>query len=425
MSDLAVKLFAGAYAALALALPFEMWVSYRRGDGNYRSSEATSSLALALIFQVADILTRSLPLFAYAYVSSFMPRRLPLDRAWAWIVGLLVVDFGEYWAHRAMHRINLLWAVHEVHHSGEDFNLATGPRQAFYAQLASLPLKLPLALVVPFPMFAVLEAASLIYALFLHTRYLGHFGWLGHILNTPSHHRVHHARNLRYLDRNHGAVLIVWDRLLGTFERERQEEPPLFGVTEPLASHGLVDAYLHHPRRLVRISRATPRLFDKLRVWFAPPEWMPPGVEALVSAAPEGQPLLDAAGHRLVDSRASVAVRAYTSLQLLLAVPALPVLAMGSGLSLGARVVVVLLVVETLHELRALLALEPAARLRELARVAAATALVAHWSGGALATCVVALGAASFAWAANLSLAPAVAAPATQTAPSDAAWPAA
>lgn len=425
MNDLAVKLFTGAYVALALALPLEMWWSHRRADGNYRSSEATSSLALALIFQMADILARSIPILAYAYVSSLMPSRLPLDRPWAWVVGFFVLDFGEYWVHRAMHRVNLLWAVHEVHHSGEDYNLATGPRQAFYAMLAALPLKLPLALIVPFPMFVVLEAGLLIYALFLHTRYLDHFGWLGHILNTPSHHRVHHARNPRYLDRNHGAVLILWDRVFGTFEREDLEELPLFGVTEPLASHGLVDAHLHHLRRLVRLSRATPRLVDKLRVWFAPPDWVPPGVDAQASASPDSPPLLDAAGHRLVDSRASAAVRAYTSVQLFLAVPALPILAMGSGLSVAVRVITVLLVIWTLHDLRALLALEPAARRRELVRVAATTALLVYWAGGALATPILVLGAASFAWVANLSLALAVAAPATDSAPSTAAWPAA
>lgn len=401
MSHLAVYIFVAAYAALALAVPVEMWISHRRRDGNYRTSEATTSLALALLYQLTEIGTRGVALLPFLAVSQLSPWRLPFDRTWGWLVGFVLVDFVEYWQHRAMHRVNILWAAHEVHHSGEDYNLATGPRQALYVGLVSLPLKLPLALVVPFPMYATLEAASLIYALFLHTRYVRRLGPLEELLNTPSHHRVHHARNQRYLDRNHGAVLILWDRLFGTFERE--EEAPLFGVTRPLSSHGLVDAHLHHLRWLVALTRATPRLADKLRLWLAPPEWVPPGAERFVADADAGEALLDPAGHRLPDSRAGASVRAYVSLQLLLAVPALPLLSLGADrLSAGARLAVVALVVAAVGSLGALLASERGARRWELVRVAGTTALVAAAVGPALAPWVSAVGAASFLWAATL-----------------------
>jgi alkylglycerol monooxygenase len=189
----------------------------------------------------------------------------------AWIVALVGVDFIYYWWHRTSHRVNLLWAAHAVHHQSEDYNLAVALRQAVLTPFTSLPFSLPLAMLgVPPLVYVVAESVSTLYQFWIHTELVGRLGPLEAVLNTPSHHRVHHARNPEYIDRNYGAILIIWDRLFGTFARESAR--PVYGITKPFRSFNSIRAQLQPVLDVVATSLRAPRLVERLRVWLAPPE---------------------------------------------------------------------------------------------------------------------------------------------------------
>lgn len=163
----------------------------------------------------------------------------------AWLFGLALVadDFVFYWAHRTSHEVRLLWATHEAHHSSEQYTLTTALRQPWTEPLVVV-FWLPLPLLgLPPEMLLAAHTVNLVYQYWIHTELISRLGVLEWILNTPSHHRVHHGSNPRYLDRNHGGILIVWDRLFGTFEPEA--EPPVYGLTTPLAKRDVVHASFH------------------------------------------------------------------------------------------------------------------------------------------------------------------------------------
>jgi len=184
---------------------------------------------------------------------------------------LLGDDFCYYWYHRLHHEVRFMWAGHVVHHSSRHFNLATALRQpwsTFMGPLFYAPLPLlgfdPLLLV-------TVHSVNLLYQFWIHTELIDRLGPLEWIFNTPSHHRVHHGRNVRYLDRNHGGILIVWDRLFGTFEPEREAVD--YGLTKNLTSFSPWEIFAHEWRAMWRDTRDAASWRDALRVWLLPPGW--------------------------------------------------------------------------------------------------------------------------------------------------------
>ena len=193
------------------------------------------------------------------------------------IVLFLGVDCAYYWFHRIAHEYNAPWAGHVVHHSSEDYNLAVALRQGAFQGLFSWVFYLPLAFVgFPPSWFAATLSFNLLYQFWIHTRAIKTLGPLEWVLNTPSHHRVHHARNPKYLDRNYAGTLIIWDRMFGTFQAE--EEEPVYGLTKPLDSWNPLWANLHVWRDLFRDAWLAPRWIDKVRIWFMPQGWRPEGL---------------------------------------------------------------------------------------------------------------------------------------------------
>jgi sterol desaturase/sphingolipid hydroxylase (fatty acid hydroxylase superfamily) len=192
----------------------------------------------------------------------------------AWVLLFFLEDFTYYWWHRASHELRFMWAAHVNHHSSEHYNLSTALRQSWTTPL-TLPLFywwLPLLGFHPLMLLTQI-AISLLYQYFLHTeliKKLGPFEWL---FNTPSHHRVHHGTNVEYLDRNHGGILIIWDRLFGTFEPERARVR--YGLTSNIRTFNLVRIAFHEWRALLADFRRMRGLKNKLAVWFAPPGWSP------------------------------------------------------------------------------------------------------------------------------------------------------
>jgi sterol desaturase/sphingolipid hydroxylase (fatty acid hydroxylase superfamily) len=271
---------------IALAIPFfflliavELAVAARRGRRVYRFADAIADLGCGVTQRVLLLFFEGLLLAAY--VALYRHARvvdLATHPITAWVVAFLYVDLSYYWWHRASHRVNFLWAAHVVHHQSEDYNLAVALRQAVLTPVTGLPFSLPLALLgVPPLLFVTADALSTLYQFWIHTELVGRLGPLEGVLNTPSHHRVHHGRNAAYLDRNYGAVLIVWDRLFGTYAPER--EPPTYGITKPLRSFNALWAQLEPWVALAGLARGARTWRERLAVWLAPPErafpWQP------------------------------------------------------------------------------------------------------------------------------------------------------
>jgi len=274
---MAVNYIALAVPAFFVLIGIELLVARRAGLEVYRVNDAVTDLSCGIGQQVVAIFLKGALLAGYAYVFSRFALVTWPEGSWIpWLVAFVGVDFAYYWWHRLSHEVAFMWAVHVVHHQSEDYNLAVALRQAWFSQTTSWVFYLPLALLgVPPLVFVAMNAFSTLYQFWIHTRTVGKLGPVEWILNTASHHRVHHGRNPKYLDRNYAATLIVWDRLFGTYQEE--EEEPYYGVIAPYASWNPVWANFDLWAHLVRKARATPRLADKVRVFVKGPGWVAPG----------------------------------------------------------------------------------------------------------------------------------------------------
>jgi len=257
---------------IALAVPFffllmgvELWLARRKGLRLYRFADVISCLSCGMTQQVLLVFEAAALTFGYVFLYRY--RLATLSAPWSWVVAFFYVDFVYYFWHRLSHRINVLWAVHAVHHQSEDYNLAVALRQAVLSVWTIWPLHLPLALIgVPPEVFLIVSALSTLYQFWIHTELVGKLGWFERVFNTPAQHRVHHAVNPRYLDKNYAATLCIWDRLFGTFEEEREE--PVYGLVKPLGTFDPLHAQIFHFGDLWRRTRT-----DGLRVWLKGPEW--------------------------------------------------------------------------------------------------------------------------------------------------------
>lgn len=248
----------------------------------YRLSDSINDLSCGILQQLLGIFLRTVLFVGYLFLfehfrllemQSFSPAG-----KWAAAIALFFgVDFCYYWFHRASHEMNAPWAGHIVHHQSEEYNLAVALRQGALQSAFSWVFYLPLAWIGFPPLwFVAMSSFNTLYQFWIHTRAIGKLGPLEWFLNTPSHHRVHHGRNPKYLDKNHGGTLIVWDRLFGTFQVE--EEEPVYGITRPLSSWNPIWANVHEFVELWDDAKAAPCWTDKIKIWFMPPGWRPRGL---------------------------------------------------------------------------------------------------------------------------------------------------
>ncbi|GAB1388242.1 sterol desaturase family protein [Rubrivivax sp.] len=264
-------------------IAIEFAVGRLRGRDSYRWPDAMASIGLGVLSQLVAVATRffGIGIYAIAYEQVAL-WRLPADAWWVWLAALLGYDFLYYVHHRFGHRVALGWAAHAVHHQSEDYNLSTALRQTGSGFLLGWVFYLPLALLgVPPLVFGSVALIDLLYQFWVHTQQVGRLGWFDRWFCSPSNHRAHHAVNDRYLDRNYGGILIVWDRLFGTFVEEDDADPCVYGTRSPLRSWDPIAANLQVYRELLQASRAARRWRDKLRVWIAPPGWRPADLAAL------------------------------------------------------------------------------------------------------------------------------------------------
>lgn len=264
-----------------------------------RMNDSLSDLSCGILSQLSGVFTKLVSVGIFIWVGErwaiqhwapmvpVWPERAPLvsggvlgfgvdtPALLSWVVVFVLVDFCYYWSHRYAHEVNLLWAGHVVHHSSEEYNLPVALRQSALHGLMSWVFYMPLAFIgVPWRMFVATNALNLIYQFWIHTRAVGRLSPLGElVLNTPSHHRVHHGVNPKYQDKNYAGVFIVFDRWFGTFQVE--EEEPVYGITKPLRSWNPLWANVHVFVQIARDAWRATRWQDKLRIVFGRPGWLP------------------------------------------------------------------------------------------------------------------------------------------------------
>lgn len=270
VSNLVLYSIPAFFALIALELA---WAMRHRDATGYEKRDTAASLSMGLINVGVSAVAKlvSIPILAWLYLHRVADLG-HADRWWSWLVLLFAEDFCYYWFHRTHHEVRVLWAAHVNHHSSRYFNLSTALRQAVLTPVTGPMFWWALPLV-GYPPWMVLtaQAWSLLYQFWLHTEAIDRLGPLEWVMNTPSHHRVHHGKNVRYLDRNHAGIFIIWDRMFGTFEAEA--EPVVYGLTKDINTFNPMRIALHEVAAIARDVARAPDLHAKLAYMFAPPGW--------------------------------------------------------------------------------------------------------------------------------------------------------
>lgn len=270
---------------LLIAIEFAWgWSRARRGTGRntYRLNDAINSIGLGMLSQISAVFTRLFRIGIYTAVYSAValwPDNAFWTTWYGWLIALVFYDFCYYWLHRAGHEMAIFWAAHVVHHQSQDYNLSTALRQTSSGALLGWIFYLPMAVAgVPPLVFGVVALVDLLYQFWVHTEHVPKLGWFDRWFCSPSNHRVHHAVNERYLDRNYGGILIVWDRLFRSFKEE--DEKCVYGTRSPLNSWDPLWANGEVYWALAKDSWHAKNWGDKIRVWLKPPGWRPADVAA-------------------------------------------------------------------------------------------------------------------------------------------------
>ncbi len=260
-------------AFIALLL-LEVWLSKRRGQPTHAGQDSVTSVTMGVGSAVVGLAWKGVQLGTYTWLHQFALFDLG-DGLWAFLGCMLAVDFAYYWFHRLHHEVRLLWAAHVTHHSSQRYNLATALRQS-WSPMTGLVFYAPLPVLGFDPvMILTAYALNLIYQFWIHTELIDRLGPLEWVLNTPSHHRVHHGTNLQYLDRNHAGMLIVWDRLFGTFEPEG--ERVVYGLTKNIHSHNPFYVAFHEWVAVFRDALRPAPWRTRISYLLKPPGWSPDG----------------------------------------------------------------------------------------------------------------------------------------------------
>jgi sterol desaturase/sphingolipid hydroxylase (fatty acid hydroxylase superfamily) len=278
-----------AYAqALNIAIPFflslivlEAIIANKLGMKINRGTDAISSLSSGVTNVVKDVLGISIVVVSYTWLVGQIAI-IEIKATWlVFVVAFIAKDFAGYWIHRLEHEVNFLWNRHIIHHSSEEFNLSCALRQSISEAFSFVAIfMIPAALLgVPAKVIAIIAPIHLFAQFWYHTRIIGKLGFLEKFLVTPSHHRVHHAMNPEYLDKNYGQILIIWDKLFGSFQPELPNVPPVYGVKRPVRTWNPILISFQHFWLLLQDAWHTRNWLDKLRLWFMPTGWRPEDVK--------------------------------------------------------------------------------------------------------------------------------------------------
>ncbi|WP_237067893.1 sterol desaturase family protein [Microbulbifer guangxiensis] len=310
---------------VTLAIPFfllavlvELALDRRYGWGLYRLNDAIGSLSAGILSRITGLIRKGLLLVIYIPLFELlqpyyqaMGFNWSLDNGWHLLLAIAAYDFCYYWKHRFAHEINIFWADHLVHHQSEDYNLTTALRQPSGGLPIGWIFYMPLLLIgLPAELLITAGAIDLIYQFWVHTQKFPKVRWMEWIFVTPSNHRVHHAQNKVYVDRNYGGVFIIWDRLFGTYQEELEQEPCIYGVRKPLNSFDPLAANLQHYKRMALDAWHTRSWWDKLTLWFRRTGYRPADAEAAMPV-----PSSDLADFQRYDPEISAGQRYYALAQ--------------------------------------------------------------------------------------------------------------
>jgi alkylglycerol monooxygenase len=262
-----------------LLILIELLLEKNKGTDYYRVNDSINSLTAGVLSRMTGIVKQLLPLTIYVVAYEQLAMFQISSSWWMWVIAFVLYDFCYYWKHRFGHEMNILWAAHVVHHSSEEYNLTTALRQSgssFFSWIFYLPMAIlgfdPIMLI-------TVGSLNLIYQFWVHTRHIPKLGWYEWVFVTPSNHRVHHAQNQIYIDRNYGGVFILWDRLFGSFQEELDSDKPIYGIRKALKSWNPLWANVHVYAQLGKDCWHANRWQDKLLIWFKRTGWRPADVE--------------------------------------------------------------------------------------------------------------------------------------------------
>lgn len=270
-----MNLIAFAVPLFFFAIGVEFFIAKKRGITIYRSKSSIADLSSGIGSQVFGLLVEGGLAVAYHHVYTNHRFFSWESSSWVtWVFTYLFIDFAYYWWHRASHRVNFLWGVHIVHHQSQDYNLAVALRQAWFSGITSWPFYLPLAFLgVATPVYLANKALNTLYQFWIHTELFKKRPWLDTWLNTPSAHRVHHAINPKYLDKNYASTLMVWDRAFGTYQEET--EACVYGTVKPYTSWNSIWSNFDYFVQMKDIMNRCQTWFGKLSVIWLPPDRLP------------------------------------------------------------------------------------------------------------------------------------------------------
>ncbi len=272
----AIPLFSALIALEAL-------IALRVQPDAYEKKDAGTNIALGFGSVAWGALFGAATGYIYLFLYDLAPYKFPADAWWSWAILFFLDDLAYYWFHRISHGSRLFWNFHVVHHSSEQYNLSVAVRQSWFSGIAHWIFYTPIMLLGFAPwMFLTMHGFNLLYQFWIHTKLIGRLGWAEKILNTPSHHRVHHGVNEPYLDRNYAGVLIIWDRLFGSFTDE--SEQPRYGILKPMESRNLFWINTHGWFEMFEEMRGRKTLSGKLHCIFGSPYMRPPAKEIFTPA---------------------------------------------------------------------------------------------------------------------------------------------
>lgn len=264
-----------------LLIVLEKLYSYYKGEKSDPNMDSISSVSSGMVNSVKDVLGLSITLISYEFIVSKIAVFQIESGIITYLIGFIAIDFYGYWSHRLSHQINFLWNKHAIHHSSEEFNLACALRQpvSSFVNLFSF-LLIPAALFgVPAKVIAIVLPIHLFLQFWYHTKHIKKIGFLEKILVTPSHHRVHHAINPEYMDKNHSQIFIFWDKIFGTFQEEMDSVPAVFGITRPAQTWNPFRINFQHLGLLLSDAWRAENWKDKIVIWFKPTGWRPENFE--------------------------------------------------------------------------------------------------------------------------------------------------
>lgn len=270
-----------AIPVFLLLVVFEKWYGWKKGKDTVVVMDMVSSLMSGITNVTKDVLGLSVAIISYGWLVKHLAITHIENNIAVILISFIALDFSGYWIHRIQHTTNIFWNAHIVHHSSEEFNLACALRQSIsvFFRIFTFFL-LPAALLgVPAQVIAVVAPLHLFMQFWYHTQHIDRMGFLEKIIVTPSHHRVHHAINPEYIDKNYSQIFIFWDRLFGTFQEEKKEITPVYGITRPASTWNPIKINFQHLGLLMKDAWHTNKWSDKLKIWFMPTGWRPADVE--------------------------------------------------------------------------------------------------------------------------------------------------